>query len=57
MTTAFVDNEYVAVMWTTGSLLSAPTGTVMSILDINFLKGNYPPNDFIDNTIISLNRK
>jgi hypothetical protein len=57
MTTAFVDNEYVAAMWTTGSLLAAPTGTVMSILDVNFLKGSYPQNDFIDNTIISLNRK
>jgi hypothetical protein len=57
ITTAFIGTEYVAVMWKSGSLLSAPAGTVMSILDINFLRGSYPENDFIDNMIISLNKK
>ena len=57
ITSAFIDSEYVAAMWQTGSLLSAPAGTVMSILDVNFLKGSYPQNNFIDNMIVSLNRK
>ncbi len=57
ITNAFVPGEFPAVMWQTGSLLAAPTGTVMSVLDINFIRGNYPENDFIDNMIISLNRK
>ncbi len=57
MTTAFTGTEYVAVMWKTGSLTSAPAGAVVSVLDINFfLGGNYEP-DFIDNLSLSLNRR
>lgn len=57
MTTAFTGSEYVAVMWKTGSLTSAPAGAVVSVLDINFfVGGSYDPN-FIDNLSLSLNRR
>lgn len=47
--------HYPAVMWKTGSLTVAPIGTVMSILDLNFIVGVYQNLDFVDNAIASLN--
>jgi hypothetical protein len=57
ITTPFVDNEYVAVMWETSSLASATRGAVISILDINFVTDTYYDPDFIDNMCVCLNRK
>lgn len=46
-----------AVCWKTGSLSLAPTGSIVSVLDINFFAGgNYNP-DFIDNLSLILNQK
>jgi hypothetical protein len=57
MTTAFTGSEYAAGMWKTGSLSGAPTGAIVSVLDINFFVGfDYNP-DFIDNLSISMNKK
>lgn len=47
--------EYPAVMWLTGNLVYAPLGSVISVLDLNFIVGIYQNNDFIDNVIESLN--
>ena len=46
-----------AVCWKTGSLTSAPQGSIVSVLDINFFAGiDYNP-DFIDNISLILNKK
>lgn len=47
--------HYPAVMWKTGSLTVAPIGTVMSILDLNFIVGVYQNLAFVDNLIFCLN--
>jgi hypothetical protein len=47
---------YPAVVWTAGNLTGAPNGTVMSILDLNFIVGVFQNFDFIDNVIGILNR-
>lgn len=57
MTTPFASNVYVAVMWETGKLSGAPAGSIVSVLDINFLAGSTLNNDFIDNLIQSLNKR
>jgi hypothetical protein len=57
ITTPFAGNEYVAVMWKTGSLSAAEKGAVISILDISFVVDTYYNASFIDNMCISLNRK
>lgn len=57
ITTPFTANEYVAVMWKTGSLANASWGAVISILDINFITTTYYNANFIDNMILCLNRK
>lgn len=57
ITTPFTGSEYTAVMWTTGSLASTPKGAVISVLDINFITSSYYNANFIDNMILSLNRK
>lgn len=49
------ESQYPAVMWTFGSMGSAPMGSVMSILDVNFISGIYQNLAFIDNIIESLN--
>jgi hypothetical protein len=57
MTSAFTGSEYVAAMWETGSLTGAPSGAVISVLDVNFFVGfnqNFP---FIDNLCVALNTK
>lgn len=58
MSTAFTGTQYVAVCWKTGSLANAGRGSIVSILDINFLVpfGDLQP-DFIDNVIATLNQK
>lgn len=58
MTNSFpltVELHYPAVMWPVGSLSVCPIGSVMSVLDLNFIFGVYQNNDFIDNIIVSLN--
>lgn len=58
MTVPFgAEQAYVSVMWKTGSLTGAPTGSVISVLDINFLVGSNLNNNFIDNLIQSLNKR
>jgi hypothetical protein len=57
ITTAFASSEYVAAMWKTGSLSGAPSGAIVSVLDINFFVGFNQNLPFIDNLILSLNRK
>jgi len=57
ITTPFIADEYVAVMWKTGSLSAAERGAVISILDINFITDNFYNPNFIDNMCICLNRK
>lgn len=57
ITNPFTANEYVAVMWKTGSLGNALKGAVISILDINFISSQYYNIAFIDNLCICLNRK
>jgi hypothetical protein len=47
--------HYPAVMWKVGSLSNCPIGSVISILDLNFIVGVYQDYDFIDNLIVSLN--
>ena len=49
------ESHYPAVMWKTGSLTVAPIGTVMSILDLNFIVGVYQNLAFVDNLIFCLN--
>ena len=48
--------HYPAVIWPAGKLTVAPLGTVISILDLNFIIGVYQNFNFIDNLITSLNR-
>lgn len=57
MTSPFSVGEYVAVMWETGSLSNAPTGAIISVLDINFVTIYGPQTQFIDNIIASLNQR
>lgn len=47
--------EYPAVMWKVGSLGVCPIGSIISILDVNFISGVYQNPAFIDNVIFSLN--
>lgn len=47
--------DYAAAMWKTNSLIGAPNGAVMSVLDVNVFS-RLLSNDFIDNLILSLNR-
>lgn len=51
----------VAVCWKTGSLSTAPSGAIVSVLDINFLSPNFAPStyedSFVDNLISILNSK
>lgn len=49
------ESHFPAVMWTVGSLGSCPIGSVMSVLDVNFISGVYQNLSFIDNVIFSLN--
>ena len=56
MTSAFVDSEYVAVMWETGSLGGANAGAIISMLDVNPFVNRFQNTDFIDNIILSMNR-
>lgn len=49
------ESQYPAVMWRVGSLNVCPIGSVMSVLDVNFISGIYQNLDFIDNIIYSLN--
>lgn len=46
--------DYAAAMWKTNSLIGAPNGAVMSVLDVNVFS-RLLSNDFIDNLILSLN--
>lgn len=57
MTSAYSNNDYVAVMWKTGSLSGASSGAVISVLDINFFVGFSQNLPFIDNLIQSMNRR
>jgi hypothetical protein len=57
MTSAYLSNNYVAVMWKTGSLSGATNGAIVSVLDINFFKGFSQNLPFIDNLIQSMNRR
>lgn len=56
ITGPFVDSEYVAVMWETGSLSGASAGAIISVLDINVFVGRFRNLDFIDNMLLSMNR-
>lgn len=56
MMSGFPTAQMPAVMWKTGSLTNAPTGAIVSVLDINFLF-SHPQPDFIDNIAICLNKK
>lgn len=47
--------HYPAVMWPVGTLGVCPIGSVISVLDLNFIFGVYQNYDFIDNIIYSLN--
>jgi hypothetical protein len=47
--------HYPAVMWQAGTLTAAPNGSIMSILDLNFIVGVFQNFDFIDNIIETLN--
>lgn len=49
------DIEYPAVIWKVGSLSVCPIGSVVSVLDVNFISGIYQNFSFIDNIIVSLN--
>lgn len=56
MSVPFVNGEYVAVMWETGSLSGASAGAIISVLDLNVFVGRFRNLDFIDNILISMNR-
>lgn len=45
-----------AVCWKTGTLSAAPSGSIVSVLDINFFAGGSYNPDFIDNLSLILNR-
>jgi len=49
---------YPAVCWKTGSLTNAPKGAITSVLDVDFIPvGAYQNLDFIDNIILTMNRR
>jgi hypothetical protein len=52
-----VNNEFCAVMWKTGSLVQAPKGAIVSVLDINIFTRTYLESNFVDNVIASLKVK
>ena len=56
MMSGFPTAQMPAVMWKTESLVNAPKGAIVSVLDINFLSSHIQPN-FIDNIAICLNKK
>jgi hypothetical protein len=56
ITTPFINSEYVAVMWKTGSLNSANAGAIISVLDVNVFVNRFKNLDFIDNMLLSMNR-
>lgn len=50
-----VELHYPAVMWSVGTLSICPIGSIISVLDLNFIYGVYQNYAFIDNLIYSLN--
>lgn len=56
MTGPFLNSEYVAVMWKTGSLNVANAGSLISVLDVNIFVNRFQNIPFIDNMLLSMNR-